>query len=107
MDDIDEKQPKNTQVLEYFNNLKDTNKIIEVAVRFRSSRDIDILVAVEDDKVEISKILIESDLYTKPALQADIVNRQRGKILLLTKDKTTYEIEIISKSEFNSHYKIE
>lgn len=105
-DTEEDKQPKNTQVLEYFNNLKTANKALEIIVRFRSSKDIDIIVVVENTKVVISKIMIESDFYTKPKLQTMCVNRQRGKILLLTKDDTTYEIDVMGKEEFDKQYKI-
>lgn len=101
-----EEKVKNTQLIEYFNNLKNNKKVTEVLIRFRSSMDIDVVLAVPDEKIAISKIMIESDFYLKSDLQADIVNRHREKILLLTKDKHTYEISVIGLSEFNKHYKI-
>ena len=101
-----EDKVKNTQILKYLTSLKDTGEASEVVIRLRSAKDIDVVIAVPDEKLKIFKIMLESGFYTKPQLAVDIVNRRREKILLLTKDRVAYEIEVIGKTEFDSHYNL-
>lgn len=95
----------NIQILNFLNELKSDGELTDVLVRLRSFKDVDIICITEDSKLDITKIKIESSLYTKPYLNIDLINRNRGKILALTKDKVTYEISVISKSEFDKQNK--
>lgn len=92
---------KDTQLLEFFNNLKSEGKISNVLIRMRSSKDIDIVCVVDIEKIGITKIMIESCLYTQRGLNICKIIRRRDKILALTNEYVTYEISVVGKDDLN------
>lgn len=82
------------KILEYFDGLKSSGSLSDVFIRFRSNKDIDIKGYTSADKLEITKIKIEADLYTKLSRYIKMTNRNRGKLLILSNDGVAYEVGV-------------
>lgn len=101
-----EKQDNNeNSIVNFIYYLKETmenNYIENIAVKFRSKLDMDVIVSVsESGKILPVIIMIEANLYTRPMLKAKKVARLQNSMSVLTMNDETIKIFVYTESEFN------
>jgi hypothetical protein len=99
------KKESENSIVKFIYYLKETlehDYIENIAVKFRSKVDMDILIGVSDpSKILPVIMMIESNLYTRPMLHAKKVARGSNYISVLTESNETIKIWIYTIEVFN------
>lgn len=86
----------------YLKETMENNYIENIAVKFRSKLDMDVIVSVsENGKILPIIMMIEANLYTRPMLKAKKVARLQNSISVLTNNDETIKIYVYNENEFN------
>ena len=86
----------------YLKETMENNYIENIAVKFRSKLDMDVIVSVsENGKILPIIMMIEANLYTRPMLKAKKVARLQNSISVLTNNVETIKIYVYNENEFN------
>ena len=86
----------------YLKESMENNYIENIAVKFRSKLDMDVVVSVsENGKILPIIMMIEANLYTRPILNAKKVARLQNSISVLTHNNETIKIFVYNENEFD------
>ena len=86
----------------YLKETMENNYIENIAIKFRSKLDMDVIVSVsENGKILPIIMMIEANLYTRPMLKAKKVARLQNSISVLTNNDETIKIYVYNENEFN------
>lgn len=86
----------------YMKEAMENSYIANIAVKLRSRLDTDIIVeVVSDEKLMPVLMMIEANMYTRPALNVKRVSRISNTISVLTNNNETIKIFVYNKEDFN------
>lgn len=102
--EYDPEAEKDIQILEFFQRLKKEKKISHALIHMKSRKDVNVVIVVPDDKVTETIVNIEVQMHVDPSLNVQNTNRIKNKLKILTKTEDTFEVRIITNSEFEEHY---
>lgn len=94
-----------SNIVKYLTYMKETMEnsyVSNIAVKLRSEKDLDILVEVScDEKIIPVILMIEANMYTRPALGAKKVTRMNNTISVLTNNDEVIKVFVYNKVDFD------